>query len=62
MKDFKEQAEQVCWAIKQLANNEFALNNFCSYLSMHFDSWLEKYANTPNDMAFEFVSFANIEK
>ena len=48
-------------AIKRLAENPQNLENLESYLSWHFPEWLERYANTPENMAAEMLSFANME-
>ena len=57
---YTEQAREFCKAIKSLAKNEEALSNFESYLSVHFDTWLEKWASTPEDITRELNDFANI--
>lgn len=59
-RQYEEEARQFCAAIKKLAANESALDNFESYLSMHFDIWLTKYANTPEAIVDELESFAKI--
>lgn len=56
----QESAERLTKAIKKLAENPEALENFESYLSQHFDKWFEKYANTPESLAFEFEQFSQI--
>lgn len=48
-------------AIKMLAENPQNLENLESYLSWHFPEWLERYANTPEKIATEMLSFANME-
>ena len=48
-------------AIKTIANKPGNLDNLESYLSYHFTKWLEKYANTPEDMAAEMREFAEME-
>lgn len=48
-------------AIKRLAENPQNLENLESYLSWHFPEWLERYANTPEKIATEMLSFANME-
>jgi hypothetical protein len=47
-------------AIQQIASKPNNLNNLESYLGQHFDKWL-KWANTPEDMATEMASFAEME-
>ena len=48
-------------AIKTIANKPENLDNLESYLSYHFSEWLEKYANTPEDIAAEMREFAELE-
>lgn len=48
-------------AIKELASNQKKLDNLESYLSKHFDIWMERYANTPYDITYELKGFAEIE-
>lgn len=59
-RDYKEQAEAFCKAIKLLAEREDALENFELYLSHHFETWLQKRANTPERISEELMDFANI--
>ena len=61
MKKYTVEAEQFCNAIRELANKPENLQNLESYLEYHFDKWLEKYANTPDDMAAEISNFAQME-
>lgn len=42
---FEEQADRLCDAIKYMADDNNALENFNSYLSYHFDVWLNQYVN-----------------
>lgn len=58
---FENSAKTLCMAIKKLVENPDTLDNFESYLSHHFDTWLEKFASTPEDMASEFQHFSEIE-
>ena len=48
-------------AIKTIANKPENLDNLESYLYYHFAEWLEKYANTPEDMAAEMREFAELD-
>ena len=48
-------------AIKTIAENPDNLDNFEFYLAQHFDVWMEKYANTPEGLAYEMKSFAEME-
>jgi hypothetical protein len=47
-------------AIRQLGNDEDRLNNFESYIGQHFDVWLERYARTPEGIADELKTFAEM--
>lgn len=58
--NFEESASRMCDAIVALANDKDALYNFTSYLTHHFDSWLQKFASTPEGMANEFQFFAEM--
>lgn len=50
---FEEQADRLCNAIRHMVDDENALENFNSYLSYHFDVWLNEYVN---DNVENFVS------
>ena len=43
--------------IKELALDTKKLDNLESYLSKHFDIWMERYANTPCDITYELKCF-----
>lgn len=60
-KENKENAKNLCNAIKKLANNENSLQNFQWYLEQHFETWLQKYCNTPDGLANGIESFSNIQ-
>lgn len=57
----KEYAEMFVSAIKELATKEDNLDNLESYLSSHFDVWMEKFANSPSGLASELKHFAEME-
>ena len=61
MKKYTVEAEQLCNAIRELANKPENLQNLESYLEWHFKTWLEKFANTPDGMAAEISEFAKME-
>ena len=61
MKKYTVEAEQFCNAIRELANKPENLQNLESYLEWHFETWLEKYASTPDGMAAEMSEFAQME-
>lgn len=56
----KQLAIEFIQAIKTIAAREKNLDNFESYLSYHFDKWLEKWANTPEKITAELKAFANM--
>ena len=53
-------AAQFCAAIQTLTSKPENLENLELYLSRHFSTWLEKYANTPEGIAAEMREFANM--
>lgn len=61
-KDFSSEAKMLCDAIRTMANNPFAIDNFECYLTRHFAAWLDIYASTPVEMATEFKQFAGIKE
>ena len=60
-KENKECATMFVNAIKKIASNENNLNNLESYLSYHFDVWMEKFANSPSGLSSELKQFAEME-
>lgn len=48
-------------AIETIASKPENLENFKCYLEHHFTTWLEKFANTPQDLAYEMKQFAELE-
>lgn len=62
MKRRKEQeAKQFCKAIKTIAEKPENLENLELYLSIHFATWLEKFANSPESITAELKAFAEME-
>lgn len=58
---FEKEAADFVNAIKDLAAKPDSLDNLEYYLSRHFAKWLEKYANTPENITCEMKEFANME-
>lgn len=58
---FENEAADFCNAIKRLAENPDSLENLESYLSGHFQHWLEKFADKPENIAAELAAFAEME-
>lgn len=56
-----ENAKIFIDAIRTFAEKPQNLENFQSYLENHFGIWLEKFANTPQGIAGEMKSFAEME-
>ena len=54
-------AQEFVEAIKTFLEKPENLDNFELYLSHHFDVWLEKYANTPENLVSEFKQFAEMK-
>lgn len=59
-REYESIASDFIQAIKALASNENALENFECYLSIHFQTWLDKWANTPYDITSELQHFSEI--
>lgn len=53
-------AKQFCEALQTIAGKPENLENFELYLSMHFPEWLEKFANTPENITAELRQFAEM--
>ena len=48
-------------AIKTIAKKSENIDNLECYLENHFDVWMEKYAHTPEGLAYEMKSFSEME-
>ena len=57
-----ENAKLFIEAIKNLSKKNYVLENFESYLSLHFYSWLEKNSTDPNSFVEELLCWANSEE
>lgn len=53
-------AKQFVAAIKTIAEKPQNLDNLELYLSLHFQLWLDRFANTPEDITAEMQEFANM--
>lgn len=58
---YGKEAEIFEDAIKKLANKPDNLDNFISYLSRHFQTWLNLYTDNPTDFVAEIKHFAEME-
>lgn len=54
-------ADRFTGAMKGLVAKQENLDNFNFYLTMHFKTWVEKFANTPGRLVAEMEYFANTE-
>ena len=55
-------AKEFCEALRAIAGKPENLDNLESYLSYHFAEWINKYANTPENITAELKSFADMEE
>lgn len=60
MAKYEKMAKVFVDAIKEIANKPNNLDNLESYLSYSFGPWLEKWANSPANMADEMRNFAEM--
>lgn len=60
-KTYEQEAAALAEAIRTLASNPDHLANLESYLTYNFQKWLDSWANTPEGIAAEMQSFANME-
>ena len=56
----EQTAKQFCEALRTIAGKPENLDNLELYLSMHFPEWLEKFANTPENITAELKQFAEM--
>ena len=57
---WKDEADRTTAAIKKLAENEEALDNFNGYIAMHYGPWMEKWAGYPEGLTDELERFADM--
>lgn len=56
-----EAASDFCEAIRTIASKPDNMENLEYYLAAHFDTWLQRFASSPADLAAELKEFANME-
>lgn len=61
MKTNENNARIFADAIKTIASKPENMDNLELYLSNHFTTWLEKFANTPEKLAGELKCFADMD-
>lgn len=54
-------AKEFCNALRTIAGKPENLETLESYLSYHFAEWMNKHANTPENIAAELKLFAEME-
>lgn len=57
----EQTAKQFCEALQTIAGKPENLENLEIYLSIHFSKWLERYANTPENITAELKQFAEMD-
>ena len=57
----EQTAREFCKALRTIAGKPENLENLEFYLSYHFAEWMNKYANTPENIAAELKLFAEME-
>lgn len=57
---YEKAAADFVAAIQEIASKPENLDNLENYLSIHFSTWLEKYASTPEEMSCELKEFARM--
>ena len=53
-------AKQFCETLQTIAGKPENIENLELYLSMHFPEWIEKFANTPENITAELRQFAEM--
>lgn len=60
-REYEKEAALFIESIKTIAQKENNLENLEHYLSIHFDAWMQKFANTPEGITAELKAFASME-
>ena len=58
---FEQLAHEFAEAIRMFSEKPDNIDNFESYLSYHFDVWMEKFAYNPESLTSEVKQFAEME-
>jgi len=58
---FNQLAHEFAEAIRLFAEKPDNIDNLESYLSRHFEAWMENYASYPEGLVSEMKSFAEME-
>lgn len=57
----EQTAKLFCEALQTIAGKPENLENLETYLSIHFSKWLDKFANTPENITAELKQFAEMD-
>lgn len=58
---YEKIANEFIKAIKTISEKPQNLENLEIYLSYHFPTWLEKFANTPEQITAELQAFSEMD-
>lgn len=58
---FNQLAHEFAEAVRLFAEKPDNIDNLESYLSRHFEAWMEKYAYDPETLTSEMKHFAALE-
>jgi hypothetical protein len=58
---FEQLAHEFAEALRTFAEKPENIDNIESYLSYHFDVWMEKWTSDPEGLTSEMKHFANME-
>ena len=57
----EQTAKEFCEVLKTIAGKPENLENLETYLSIHFSKWLDRFANTPENITAELKHFAEMD-
>ena len=57
----EQTAKEFCEALKTIAGKPENLENLELYLSIHFQKWLDRFANCPENITAELKQFAKMD-
>ena len=58
---YEQDAKEFCEAVKTIAEKPENLENLELYLSIHFQKWLDRFANYPESITAELKHFAEMD-
>ena len=60
-REYEQDAKEFCEAVKTIAEKPENLENLELYLSIHFQKWLDRFANYPESITAELKHFAGMD-